>query len=112
MRHLLLGLAGPLAVGLVLGAAITWDRLREPHRDPRGAFAVVDQPTLNDALRRFTRLVDAGDLFRARVIAKQACLWLRHEIHTGPKRKRVRRAAELEQWELLESEVSGDRSLT
>jgi hypothetical protein len=103
MPTILMVLAGPAAVGLVFAAAVVIDRIREPHRDPRGICAVVDSRTLQRALRRADRLEQRGeveDIIRARTLLHAANLWLRGEIHTGPKRRRARRAAQREQVEL------------
>jgi hypothetical protein len=79
---------------------ITWDRLRAPHRDPRKPIAVVDPRTYRDACRRVDRLVALDEVVRARTVATAICLWLRNEIRSGRKTRRIRRASELETWEL------------
>jgi hypothetical protein len=100
MRMVLLA-AGPLAAAaLVFGVVVLWDRLREPHRDPTRPMAVVDARTYRDAQRRIERLIAAGDTRRARHLMHAICVWLRGEIHTGRKSRRVHRAAALEQWQL------------
>lgn len=90
----------PLAALVIFAAVILWDRLREPHRDPTRPMAVVDPRTYRVAQRRIGRLLDTGDVLRARYLMHATCVWLRREIHTGRKSRRVRRAHELEQWEL------------
>lgn len=103
MRTLLMALVGTAAVGLVFAVVVLIDRIREPRRDPARAYAVVDARTLQRALRRVDRLEQLGeveDIIRARSLLHGASLWLRGEIHTGPKRQRVRRAAQREQVEL------------
>lgn len=91
----------PLAAfALIFGAAVAWDRLREPHRDPTKPLAVVDGRTYRAAQRRIRRLLAAGDIMRARHLMHAICVWLRAEIHTGRPSRRVRRARDLEQWEL------------
>jgi hypothetical protein len=90
----------PLAALMLFAEVVLWDRLREPHRDPTRPMAVVDSRTYRDAQRRIGRLLDAGDTLRARYLMHAICVWLRSEIHTGRVSRRVRRARELEQWEL------------
>jgi hypothetical protein len=90
----------PAAALLIFAAVVVWDRLREPHRHPTRPCAVVDPRTYRDAQRRVTRLLDAGDPIGARHVMHAMCVWLRQEIHTGPKRRRVLRASQLEQWQL------------
>lgn len=100
MKPILFGAIPPLAVLLILAAAIVWDRLREPHRDLRRPFAVVDRRTYRDAQRRIQRLRAAGDDLHARYLMHAVCVWLRREILTGRASRRLRYAADLEQWEL------------
>ena len=100
MRTILLAAAPVTAIALIFGAVVLWDRLREPFRDPTRPMAVVDGRTYRDAQRRIQRLLDAGDTMRARYLMHAICVWLRSEIHTGRKSRRLRRAADLEQWEL------------
>jgi hypothetical protein len=110
MPTLLMALAGPTAAGLVFAVVVIIDRIREPHRDPGGVYAVVDSRTLACALRRVDRLEQRGevsDLLRARTLLHAARAWLRGEIHTGRKRHRVRRAAQLEQVELRMEQLAG-----
>lgn len=100
MRTVVLA-AGPLvAAALIFGVMVLWDRLREPHRDPTRPMAVVDGRTYRDAQRRIQRLLAAGDTMRARHLMHAICVWLRYEVRTGRKSRRVRRAADLEQWKL------------
>jgi hypothetical protein len=100
VRIVVQGLAPLAALAFVLGAVIVWDRLREPRRDPARPMAVVDARTYRDAKRRVRRLLDAGDTMQARTLMHAMCLWLRREVHTGRKSRRVRRVADLEQWQL------------
>jgi hypothetical protein len=76
------------ALALVLGAAIVWDRWREPRRDPARPMAVVDDRTYRDAQQRIGRLLDASDTMRARTLMHGSCLWLRREVTTRPWRSR------------------------
>ncbi len=90
---------GPIALfALVMGVAIGWDRLREPHRDPRRSFAVVDARTCRDARRRVERLTAAGDWSHAWYGTVAICTWLNHEKHHGRPARRARLAAELADW--------------
>ncbi len=70
-------LIGPAAMGLVFGAVVVVNRLREPHRDPRRPAAVVDPRTYRDACRRVDRLLERGDVTHARIVITSICLWLR-----------------------------------
>jgi hypothetical protein len=88
---------GPL---LVLAAVIAWDRWREPRRDPSGPMAVVDRRTLRDALRRVDRLDPVTGRPAAVGHLTAARIWLRGEIHTGPKRRRAWAAGQLRQVEI------------
>ncbi len=108
MRTLLFAASPPASIALILGAVVAWDRLREPHRDPSRPFAVVDPRTHRDAQRRITRLLAAGDPTPARPLIHAICTWLRDEIHTGPSRRRVRRARELEQWQLRLQDLAAE----
>src|SRR5437016_904222 len=96
------------AFALIFGAVVAWDRLREPHRDPTRPMAVVDPRTYRDARRRIRRLLATGDIMRARHVMHAICVWLRGEIHTGRRSRRVRRARELEQWELQLQQCHAD----
>ena len=94
------GLVPLAALLLVLGAVIVWDRLREPRRDPARPMAVVDARTYRDAERRVRRLLAVGDTMHARTLMHAMCVWLRSEVNTGRESRRVRRAADLEHWQL------------
>jgi hypothetical protein len=75
-------------------------------------IVVVDRRTYRSARRKITALMDQGDYTRAKFGVTAAKLWLRYEIRTGPKRHRVRYAADLEQLESTEAEVSKLLGLT
>lgn len=107
MHTVLLALAGPTALGVVMGVVICWDRLREPHRDPTKPFSVVDRRTYRDGQRRLARLVDAGDVPRADYVIEAMRQWLRTEIHTGRKSRRAWCAAQLEQLEMTRLRLTG-----
>ena len=51
-------------------------------------------------------LTEAGDWTRAKSGLTAMRLWLRGEIHTGPRRRRPWCAAQLEQVELAEEQVN------
>jgi hypothetical protein len=93
-------------MGAFFGVVVMVDRFREPRRDPRRVAAVVDERTYRAACRRFDQLLQLGELVRARSTAIAIRCWLRSEIHTGRRSRRVRRAAQLEQWELRLGRVS------
>lgn len=105
MHPILLALAGPAAIGLVLGAAILWDRLREPHRSLTRSTVVVDRRTYRDARRKVERLVAAEDWTRAHAAATAICQWLGHERHYGRDARRRRRAADFETWTARKQEM-------
>jgi hypothetical protein len=108
MRTFVFAASLPALIALILGAVVAWDRLREPHRDPTRPFVVVDPRTYQDAQQRITRLLAADDPTHARPLIHAICIWLRDEIHTGPSRRRVRRARELEQWELRLQDLAAE----
>lgn len=87
-------------MGIVFGAAILWDKLREKHRNPARVFAVVDERTYKIAEQHIERLEELGDLARvqARLLSMKA--WLKGEIRNGSRRKALDRARRLEQIEL------------
>ena len=58
-------------------------------------IVVVDRRTYRGARRKVDALVSAGELVRAKSGVTAMRLWLRYEIQTGPKRHRVRYAADL-----------------
>jgi hypothetical protein len=99
-------LRAPLAVVLVVGAAIAWDKLREPFRDPRTPCAVVDMRTFRAAQRRVERLVAMEEWTTAYAGATAICIWLRSERHYGSRRRQQRLAAELERWTARKTEYN------
>jgi hypothetical protein len=110
LHQILLGAAGPTTIAVVVGSAIAYDRLREPHRDPTSPHPVVDQHTYSDACRRIQRLITGGDvianLVHVRVLLTAMEQWLRGEIHTGPRRKKFRRVAQLDQVHLAQEQTA------
>ena len=102
---ILLALAGPAAIGLVLGTSILWDRLREPHRDITRPTVVVDKRTYRDARRRVERLVTAQDWTRAYAAATAICVWLGHERHFGRAGRKRRLAADFDAWTARKQEM-------
>jgi hypothetical protein len=106
MNTALLGLAAPILFGLVTGAVILWDRLREPHRDIHRPVAVVDQRTYRDARRRVERLAAEADWRRAYAGAAAICMWLASERHFGGSRRRQRLTADLEMWTARRAEYN------
>ncbi|MEO6090974.1 MAG: hypothetical protein ABIQ18_48515 [Umezawaea sp.] len=105
MHQILLALAGPAAIGLVLGIAIGWDRLREPHRPLTRPTVVVDRRTFRDARRKVERLVAAEEWMHAYAVATAICKWLGNERHYGRATRRRRLAAELETWTARKQEM-------
>jgi hypothetical protein len=75
-------------------------------------IVVVDRRTYRTARRKITALMDRGDYTRAKSGLTATMLWLRYEVGTGPKRRRIRYAADLEQLEITESEVNEFLGLT
>jgi hypothetical protein len=69
-------------------------------------IVVVDQRTYRKARRSVDMLIASGDLVRAKSGITAMRLWLRYEIHTGPRRRAIRYAADLEQVELTEARVN------
>lgn len=102
---LALALVGPASVGVVMGGAVLWDRLRERHRDITRPTVVVDARTYRDARRRVTRLVDAEDWTRAYRAATAICVWLGHERHYGRASRQRRLTADLAHWSARKQEM-------
>ena len=75
-------------------------------------IVVVDRRTYRSARRKIAVLIDQGDYTRAKFGITATMLWLRREIRTGPRRRRVQYAADLEQLEVLEDEVNEVLGLT
>ncbi|MEV4212544.1 hypothetical protein [Micromonospora sp. NPDC049662] len=67
---------------------------------PNAPIVVVDRRTYRLAQKRITAALDQDDLVRAHFGMTALRLWLKHEIRTGPKRRRREYAHALEQWEL------------
>jgi hypothetical protein len=71
-------------------------------------ITVVDERTYRAAVRTVTDLMASGDphdLTRANSGLHSMRRWLRYELHTGPKRRRIKMAARLEQAELWQAQV-------
>lgn len=71
---------------------------------PNAPIVVVDRRTYRLAERRIDAAMKTGDWPRVHVGMIAARLWLRHEIATGPARRRIEYAHELEMWELVAEE--------
>jgi hypothetical protein len=69
-------------------------------------IVVVDRRTYRIARRKITALMDRDDYAHAKFGVTAAILWLRYEVRTGPKRHRIRYAADLEQMEIIEAGVN------
>lgn len=110
LHEILLGAAGPTAIVIVVGSAIAYDRLKEPHRNPARPHPVVDQHTYSDACRRIQRLITTGDvmtnLIHVRTLLTSMEGWMRGEIHTGPRRTKARRIAQLDQVHLAQEQTA------
>ncbi len=77
-------------------------------RDPRRPVAVVDERTYRQAARTVSELLatgDGSDLVKAHFAITAILGWLRYEISTGRRSRRVNRARRLEQWEARCDEV-------
>lgn len=111
MSPALLAVLVPLAVVLIVGTAIAWDKLREPFRDPRTPCAVVDERTFRVARRRIERLVAIEEWTAAYAGATAICIWLKSERHFGSRRRQQRLAAELERWTARKTEYSPTATL-
>ena len=98
MHTVLLALAAPTAalVVFVIGGFFIQHRLDGPN----AFIVVVDRRTYRSAGRRITAALAAGDTARAHAGLVALRRWLRREIHTGPKRRRLEYARALKQWEL------------
>ena len=103
MNPVVLIVAVPAATILVV---VTLGAIVQRHIDgPTAAIVVVDRRTYRLAERRIAQAAADGNPVRAHAGIATACQWLRHEIHTGPKRHRVRYAAELERLELRDEQL-------
>jgi hypothetical protein len=67
---------------------------------------VVDRRTYRIAQRKIPLLMEHGDYTRAKSAITATGLWLRSQVRTGPRRHRVRYAADLEQLDLAAAEVN------
>jgi hypothetical protein len=74
--------------------------------EPDRPIVVVDWRTYRGAQKRVSALVEAGDLVRAKFGIVAMTIWLRYEIQTGPKRHRIRYAADLGQLEILRDDLN------
>lgn len=75
-------------------------------------IVVVDRRTYRSARRKIAALMDQGDYTLAKFGVTATMLWLRREIRTGPRRRRIQYAADLEHLEVLEDEVNEVLGLT
>ncbi|MFI7608865.1 hypothetical protein ACIBTV_27645 [Micromonospora sp. NPDC049366] len=99
--------------GLVVGAVIGWDRWREPRRDPRRPVGVADRRTCRYALARVGRLDLTDDRDRMTAVGHltAARTWLRYELRTGPRRRRLWCAVQLRTVEIKLSELRAPAGL-
>lgn len=97
-------LAPILAIGLPLAiAAAAFVYFRRAER--RGLPVVVDERTLRLTATRADVAAAAGDAAAAYGAMTAIVVWLRGEVQTGPARRRVRRASQLERWELRRAQL-------
>lgn len=85
------------------------------HRDVRRPVAVVDERTYRYAARAVDELLRSGgstDQVRAKFAITAITLWLRSEVRTGRKARRMERAARLERWELRLQDINKTLGLT
>ena len=75
-------------------------------------IVIVDRRTYRRSRQKIATLMDQGEYTRAKSGLTAAMLWLRYELRTGPKRHRIRYAADLEQLEALEADVNALLGLT
>ncbi|RJQ74190.1 hypothetical protein D5S17_23250 [Pseudonocardiaceae bacterium YIM PH 21723] len=106
MNPYLMAVLTPAAVVLVVGAAITWDRLREPHRPLHRPVVVVDERTYRDACRRVDKLIAVESWSAVYTATTAICVWLKSERHFGSRRRQARLTAALEQWTARKQEYS------
>lgn len=78
---------------------------------PRAQIIVVNRRTMRLAERRIPQLTTDGDLLRANATIHSLLIWLRGEIHIGPRRHRVAYASALERWELYQQEIHEELGL-
>jgi hypothetical protein len=98
MHPVLMALAAPAAMGLVFLIALPiMSRIID---GPGKPIVVVDRRTYRLAERRVAQAEQDGNLVRAHAGATAIRLWLRREVHSGPKRRRLQRSRQLEWWEL------------
>ena len=69
------------------------------------SHAVASRLDFRIASRRTKQLLTSGEFRQAHAVIQAMLAWLREQVHLGPARRRVARAAELEQWELVEERV-------
>lgn len=81
-------------------AAVLFIRERRRVFGPNAPAVVVDRRSFQHARRRYATAVAANDPAWAYAAAMSACVWLKQQVRTGPRRHRLRYASALEQWEL------------
>lgn len=75
---------------------------------PNAPIVVVDRRTYRIALVRINRAAAVGNLNRAYAGHLSLCMWLRGEIGSGPKRRRVEYAHALDMAELRAEQAGYD----
>ncbi|WP_394622350.1 hypothetical protein JNUCC0626_50305 (plasmid) [Lentzea sp. JNUCC 0626] len=92
------GVAGPGAIGLVLGVVVLIDRWRAPLRNIDRAPAIGSERDFRDVAFQVDRLLERGDFTRAHTATVAICTWLKGERHYGSKRRQERLTTALENW--------------
>lgn len=92
------GVAGPGAIGLVIGVVVLIDRWRAPLKNIYRAPAIGSERDFRDVAFQVDRLLERGDFARAHSATVAICTWLKGERHYGSQRRQQRLQAALENW--------------
>lgn len=92
------GVAGPCAVGIVMGTVVLVDRWRAPLRDIYRAPGIGGERDFRDVAYQVDRLLELGDWTHAYNRTVAICEWLKGERHYGSKRRQRRLADALDTW--------------
>ena len=92
------GVAGPCAIGVVIGVVVLIDRWRAPLKDIYRAPAIGSERDVRDVAHQVDRLANRGEWTHAHAATVAICTWLKGERHYGSKRRQRRLAALLDTW--------------
>ncbi|WP_410570567.1 hypothetical protein [Amycolatopsis sp. cmx-4-61] len=97
-RLVVQGVAGPCAVGLVIGTVVLIDRWRAPLRNICRLPAIGGERDVRDVASQVDRLLERGDFMRAHHATVAICTWPQRERHYGSTRRQRQLTAALASW--------------